>query len=518
MALCRASRTLPSSDARLGMIASIFAALIVAQATVQPAPSPSITPDVPVYVGNPATHFTIEQRIEGFDPDGRARLLLVAHFLDAANQPTKILANSDLDWKADRGHVQWQNRMRYGTPAAIVLVDTDGPLVATIHANKPALGTVVVRSDTRTWTQPRVVAAALGPHMVQVGWFPRATTPVKLARIDRRGRRITLATQPLGSSTYRDTSVLPGGHYRYVVTRGGSVVNVPSVTVPAALAATPLSLAAGKGMWLYWSVNPLDDNYYGKLDPNAVVDQARKAGLHYVELRTAYGAHWLIPPEAEPTIDAIIDGLAAHGIVAMGWTVPREVTYEDLSASMRTIEYRTTSGTPLRGIALDLERGDDFMGGDPNGLAALWMYEHYLREAVGPRYLIVATVEDPSMEHLDNTTYPFRQIARDADVLQPMAYWRMMTPHTTPLSPDIVRTMMQRAYTTLLAQAGRAMPVSLGGQTTAEGPHGYPPADEIVASLEASKASGAIGECFFDWNGTQPYQWEAIGNFQWMLK
>ena len=40
-------------------------------------------------------------------------------------------------------------------------------------------------------------------------------------------------------------------------------------------------------------------------------------------------------------------------------------------------------------------------------------------------------------------------------------------------------------------------------------------ADEITASLDASKAVGAIGECFFDWNGTQPYQWTAIGNYAW---
>jgi hypothetical protein len=499
------------------MISVILAAL-VAQATVQPAPSPSVTPDIPVYVGKPAIRFTVEPRIEGFDPDGKARLLLVSHFFDAQGQPTTILANSDLEWSADRGHVQWQNRMRYGSPAAVVLVDTDGPIVATIQANKPALGTIVVHADTRTWTQPRVVAQALGPHMVQVGWFPQSTTAVQITRIDGRGRRIVLATEAIGSSTYRDTSVLPGERYRYVVTRGKNVAKLPAVTVPDALAPTPLSLASGKGMWLYWSVDPLDDNYFAKLDPSAVVNQAVKAGLHYVELRTAYGAHWLITPEAKPTIDAIIDGLAAHGIVPMGWTVPREVTFEDLSASMRTIDYRTANGTPLRGIALDLERGDDFMGADPHGLAALWMYEHYLREAVGPKYLIVATVEDPSMEHLDNTKYPFREIARDADVLQPMAYWRMMTRHTVMLSPDIVRTMMERAYTMLLEQAGRTMPVSLGGQTTAEGPHGYPPADEITASLDASKAAGAIGECFFDWDGTQPYQWNAIGDFQWMLK
>jgi hypothetical protein len=501
------------------MIYAIVAvlAMLVAQATVQPAPSPSITPDVPVYVGNPATHFTVEQRIEGFDPDGKARLLLVAHFLDAQNQPTTILANSDLDWTADRGHVQWQNRMRYGSPAAVVLVDTDGPIVATIHANKPAIGTVVVHADTHTWTQPRVVAEALGPHLVQLGWFPLATLPVHLVRVDGHGTRVPIATVPAGSSTYRDTTVRPGAQYRYVVIQGNTVAQPPPVTVPGPLPATSIDDASGKGMWLYWSVNPLDDNYYGKLDPSVIVDQAVKAGLHYVELRTAYGAHWLIPPSAKPTIDAIVDGLAAHGIVPMGWTVPREVTFEDLATSMRTIHYRTARGTPLRGIAIDLERGDDFLGADPHGLAALWMYEHYLREAVGPHYLIVATVEDPSFEHLDNTKYPFREIARDADVLQPMAYWRMMARHVT-ISPDTVREMLQRSYTTLLAQAGRTMPVSIGGQTTADGRNGYPPADEITASLEASKAAGAIGECFFDWDGTQSYQWNAIGAFQWALK
>jgi len=500
------------------MIANVLAALLVAQATVQPAPSPSVTPDVPVYVGNPATHFTVEQRIEGFDPDGKARLLLVAHFLDAQNNATTILANSDLDWKADRGHVQWQNRMRYGSPAALVLVDTDGPIVATIHANKPAIGTVVVRANTRTWSQPRVVAAPLGPHLVQIGWFPRATTPVQLTRIDGRGRRVALATLPVNSSTYRDATVVPGRHYRYVVTRGKNVATLPAVAVPPALPPSRADLASGKGMWLYWSVNPLDDNFYGKLDPQAIVAQAERAGLHYVELRTAYGAHWLIPPAAKPTIDAIIDGLAAHGIVPMGWTVPREVTFEDLATSMRTIDYRTTSGTALRGIAIDLERGDDFMGADPNGLSALWMYEHYLREAVGPRYLIVATVEDPFFEHLDNTKYPVREIARDADVLQPMAYWRMMQRHDATINPETVRAMMARAYTKLIEEAGRTMPVSMGGQTTAEGRNGYPPADEITASLEASKDAGAIGECFFDWDGTQPYQWSAIENFQWTLK
>jgi hypothetical protein len=490
--------------------------LAAAGATVQPAPSPSVTPDVPFYVGNPATHFTVEALPQGFDPDGKARWLLIAHFLDAQNKPTMILANSDLDWRADRGHVQWQNRMRFSGPAAFVLVDTDGPIVATIAAKKPALGTVVVRTDTRTWKEPRSVAEALGPHAVAIGWFPRADAPVRIERISGR-RRTVLVTLPTGSSSYRDATVVPGESYRYTIARDGSDTSL-EVQVPAALPDVPVSVAAGKGMWLWWSVNPLDDNFYGKLDPNAIVDRAVRAGLHYVELRTAYGAHWLITPEAKPTIDAIVDGLAAHGIAAVGWTVPREVTFEDLSTAMRTIEYRTSSGTPLRGIAIDLERGDDFLGGDPNGLAGLWMYEQALREAAGPAYPIIATVEDPFFEHLDEAKYPYREIARYASVLQPMSYWRMMSRRSATIDPSTVRQMMARVYTTLHEMSGSNVPISIGGQTTAEGRNGYPPADEITASLAGSREAGAIGVCFFDWDGTQPYQWDAMAAYPWMPK
>jgi len=238
-----------------------------------------------------------------------------------------------------------------------------------------------------------------------------------------------------------------------------------------------------------------------------------RAGLHYVELRTAYGAYWEITPEAKPTIDAIVDGLAAHGIGTIGWTVPRDTTFEDLQASVRNAYYRTAKGTRFTGLAIDLERGDEFMGGDPQKLDALWRYMQYLREAMGPEYLLVATVEDPYFEHLDNSKYPFRQIANYSDVLQPMAYWRMM--RRTPTNAAQVKVLLQASYDKLLHESGRTLPVSIGGQTSPEGRNGAPPADEIAASLDAAKAAGAIGECFFDWNGTQPYQWDALAAYRW---
>jgi hypothetical protein len=358
-----------------------------------------------------------------------------------------------------------------------------------------------------------VVAQALGPHTVQIGWFPRENKLARIVRIDGNGARKTLAVIAGPSSTYRDTTAQPGRSYRYIVYRAGAApVALRAAAMPAP-PATSVANASGTAMWLYFTSNPLDAIYFKHLNPRAIVDQAVRAHLHYVELRTAYGAYWEITPEAKPTIDAIIDGLAAHGIGTIGWTVPRDATYEDLQASIRTAYYRTAKGTPLTGLAIDVERGDEFMGSAPEGLDVLWMYMQRLRQAMGTNYLLVATIEDPYLEHLNNKKYPYPQIARFSDVLQPMSYWRMM--RRKPTTPAQVKVLLKGSYDRVRYLSGRKLPISIGGQTDAEGRNGYPPADEIIASLEVSKSLGAIGECFFAWDGTQPYQWDALADYRW---
>ncbi|MDQ2872612.1 MAG: hypothetical protein M3R35_05745 [Candidatus Eremiobacteraeota bacterium] len=489
-------------------------ALFLLALAPSPAPTPSPMPTGLIYAGHPAAHFNVVARPLGFDPDGNARWLLVAKYTDANGAPTRIMANGNVDWKASRGYVQWQTRMRYGSPSAIVKTVAGGPLLASAASTIPSLGTVEVRTDPQHWAGPRVVAQALGPHVVQIGWFPQERKLARIVRVDAAGNGRTIGIIAGPSSSYRDVHVQPNHRYRYIVYRADApAVKLSAVRTPQAPPSTAIANAGGKAMWLFFSTNPLDANYYGKLHPQEIIDRAVASGLHYVELRTAYGAYWEITPAARPTMDAIIDGLAAHGIGTIGWSVPRDTTFEDVQASTRTAYYRTAKGTPLTGLAVDVERGDEFMGGDPNGLNALWQYMRSLREAMGPHYLLVATVEDAYLEHLDNTKYPFKQIARYSDVLQPMAYWRMM--RRKPTDPAQVRVLLKASYDKLLREAGRTLPVSVGGQTTAEGRNGYPPAEEITASLDAAKGFGAIGECFFDWDGTQPYQWSALSNYTW---
>jgi hypothetical protein len=203
----------------------------------------------------------------------------------------------------------------------------------------------------------------------------------------------------------------------------------------------------------------------------------------------------------------------AHGIGTIGWTVPRTTLFDDVAATVRSAYYKTAKGTPLTGVAIDVERGDEFLGDDPHKLDALWMYAQSVRQALGPKYLIAANVEDPYLEHLNNAKYPFPQIARFVSVLQPMSYWRMMVRHQT--TPQEVEQLLSGSYQTLRRDSQSDLPISIGGQTAAEGRNGYPPANEITASLEISKKLGAIGEIFFAWDGTQPYQWDALESYRW---
>ena len=357
------------------------ALLAQASPTAQPSPMPTGL----VYFGKPAAKLTVVTRRLGFDADGNAQWLLVARFLDAGK--------TDAHHGGQRSRLAFARWLRAMADAPAFqtargnLKDAphDGPLTIVVRTNTPKLGSVTVSTDTRTWPAPRVVAQALGPHLIQIGWFPQENTLARVVRIDRFGRRAILAVIAGPSSTYRDAYAVPGEKYRYILYRSDRPpVKLGPVSAPADPPRTSVAAASGKAMWLYFTVNPIDPLYFKHLDPQAIVGQAVRAGLHYVELRTAYGAYWEITPEAKPTIDAIVDGLAAHGIGTIGWTVPRDTTFEDLQASVRNAYYRTAKGTRFTGLAIDLERGDEFMGGDPRKLDALWRYMQYLREAMGP--------------------------------------------------------------------------------------------------------------------------------------
>jgi hypothetical protein len=474
-----------------------------------PAPQPTV-----LWSGAPAASFALEVEPLGVTPDGDARALVRVVLRDAQGNVTRLRRGADFDYFTDRGEAQWQTRLRYGGPAAIVAVRDDGPANVRVVANRPAgLGEQRASFDTRAWRGPRVVAAALGPHLVRVGWFPEVRSgAARVYRVDDAGRRTPAATLLAPASSWDDGAVRPGATARYVVVRPRGAETVVSAAVPPELPPSGADAMRGKSAWLAFSADPLDDASYAKLDVDRIVATAVHAGLRSVELRLAYGAFDEVGPAAKPVIDRLIDGMAAHRIAVIGWTVPRAATFEDLARNVEVAAYRTPGGNGITGLAVDLERGEEFLGNGPRGYAALRSYLAVVRRAVGPRVLLVATVEDPFLEHLDQTKFPYREIARDADVLQPMTYWRMMGPWDT--IPK-VQTAVAGSVALVRQLAGREVPIDVGAQTGVLSKRGAPPGDELAAAIDASRRAGAIGVTFYDWSGTGPEQWDAIARASW---
>jgi hypothetical protein len=464
--------------------------------------------------GAPAASFAVELEPLGVTPDGEARALVRVVLRDAQGNVTKLRRGADFDYFTDHGTAQWQTRLRYGGPAAIVALRDDGPVHVRVVANRPSgLGQQQATFDTRTWRTPRVVASPIGPHLVRVGWFPQVKSgAVRISRVDAQGRRTHAVTLAAPVWSWDDGTVQPGRVARYAVELPGRGSADVHTDVPAELPASTVDAMRGKSAWLAFSGDPLDDASYAKLDVERIVATAARAGLRSVELRLAYGAFDEATPEAKATIDRLIDGLAAHHIAVIGWTVPRDASFEDLARNAEVAAYRTPSGNGITGLAVDLERGEEFMGDGPRGIAAIRSYLPVLRRAVGPHVLLVATIEDPYLEHLDQAKFPYREIAHDADVLQPMTYWRMMGPWDT--IPK-VQTAIAGSVSLVHKLAGRDVPIDVGAQTSVLSKRGAPPADELAAAIDASRKAGAIGVTFYDWNGTFPDQWDTIARTAW---
>lgn len=477
--------------------------------TTAPAPQPTV-----LWAAQPATSFTLDVQPLDVSPDGDARALLRVVLHDAQGNVTRLRRGADFDYFSTPGSAQWQTRLRFGGPAAIVSVRDDGPVAVRVVANRPdGLGTQRAAFDTRTWRVARTVAAAVGPHLVRVGWFPQVRDgEVRVYRAFANGRRALAATLRAPSSSWDDDTVTPGRGARYVVVRPHAAAVAVHADVPAAPPASGVDAIRGKSAWLAFSGDPLDDDAFAKLDVDGIVATAARAGLRSVELRLAYGAFDEITPPAKATIDRLIDGLAAHRIAVIGWTVPRAVAFDDVARDAAVAAYRTPSGSGITGLAVDLERGEEFLGSGARGYAALHEYLGVLRRAVGPHVLLIATVEDPFLEHLDATKFPYAAIARDADVLQPMTYWRMLGPWDSVAK---VQTAVAGSVGLVRRLAERDVPIHVGAQTGVLSKRGAPPGEEVAAAIDASRRAGAIGVAFYDWSGTGPEQWEAIAKTDW---
>ena len=371
-----------------------------------------------------------------------------------------------------------------------------------------------------------VTAQPIGPHLISVGWTPLAAASgvagYKVYRSDAEGGANELIAElPRQRNSWRDSTVDAGSRYRYLVMADAPDSDIHAsaegVVTPPELPAASADALAGKGMFLYFSSLGSDPHNYRRYDPDTVIGEAQKAGIRVIELRMARGTSFMAEtPPARAWLNHIIDGASAAGIKLIAWTVPRRVTTEDVLQSVSAAEYQTPSGNGFVGLALDLETGARYMGDGAAAKDAMVRYIDAVRTAVGPHYLLVATVASPMMGHLTNADYPYARIAAYADVMQPMEYWHYFdeSAHHAYAHGEVAGVATATVLRTR-ALAGRDIPVNIAGQSVDLEGTGAPSGREISWSLDAAKSVGAIGETFFDFAGTQPDGWAAIQAFEW---
>ncbi len=424
------------------------------------------------------------------------------------------------------------------TGQLIVLEPTPGKGAAatvTVGWSRPVVVTMAAPAQTWTRTLPapddslqafQSSARAVGPHLINVGWTPLAASAAvvdyKVYRsIGESDQQQLVATLSPIKHSWRDSNVDPDTTYQYSVVAETemqtALAPMETASTPDELPSSGSSVLAGKGMFLYFSSLPNDARSFHRYDPEAVIAEAHKAGIHVIELRMARGSCAMAQTDAAHAwLDRFVDAAAASDIKLIAWTVPRRVTTDDLAQTLAATSYRTPAGNGFVGLALDLESGDHYMGDGPKARAYMVQYIKTVRMATGRHYLIVATVASPAMRHYTNDDYPYARIAAYADVLQPMEYWHYFeeTSHHDYESGEVAGAAAATVARTK-ELAGRDIPVDVAGQTVDLQGTGAPSGSEILWSLKGSKAVGAIGETFFDWAGTRPDAWAAIQAFDW---
>ena len=370
------------------------------------------------------------------------------------------------------------------------------------------------------------VAQAVGPHLIDVGWTPMddATNVVdfKIYRRAAGARRgaLVASVSPDGR-TWHDGSVASGGSYTYTVVAtlaaGSRKASTGFVAAPPAMTVSTMDAISGKGMFLYFTPDTTDANAYVKYDPQTVIAKAVASGISHIEVRMARGT--FVEGASGPArvwLDALIDKAAASGIKLIAWQVPRRSSSADAATAVAAARYETDAGNGFAGLSLDIEDGANYMGAGELAKQRMVDDIETVRQAVGPRYLLVATVMSPALTHWTNARYPFARIAPFASVMQPMEYWHhFYSSSHHAYSQDEVASACADSVTLTRQVAGRDIPVNVAGQSDDLGTTGPPSPDEIGWCLAASKNAGAIGQTFFDWRGTTDDNWTAIAGFAW---
>ena len=285
-----------------------------------------------------------------------------------------------------------------------------------------------------------------------------------------------------------------------------------------------------KGVFLFYSFNPSSPIYWNNFSPRSVINQAQAAGIKYLEVRMGYSNWVQITPGAQQTwLNQLLDLARSHGIRVIGWVVPytNNSSAGTIQASLNgdwqvlnyLAHYKTPNGGRLSGLAMDLELGALYFGGNTQALA---QYVQGARAIVGPSYPLVGIVPDPARTSLTSQKgsahyYPYNQVANYSNVLQPMAYWHEYYASSQfDYTASYVQNFIKESITSTQEQdQNPSKPINMALQFYGNSLVGYPSEADLHTSLQSAQNFGAVGISAFQWHTLTSQYWNVLSQYSW---
>ncbi len=308
----------------------------------------------------------------------------------------------------------------------------------------------------------------------------------------------SLLALPFGVRTYLDVQAAQ----RAAAAQQLSVIDRPAIVSARTSASSvrpfdqpqraALDGVRGKGAWFMifasdWT-NPDGDRAWD------MVDAAVKADLSHIYVRVADSrAHFY----GAPALQDLLPIAHARGVRVIGWIEPElSDAPSDADDAIAAARYQS-AGQHLDGLALTIERNWDdssiewYLGGIRRGINGA--------VGLGDRYLLVASTFPVPSEHRG---YPWAAMSRYCQVFAPMAYWRA-TGRRQFVGGGGVRAFLDQIFAEFRDPGINPYqrPVSITAQaydaTLEYGIPGSPPGEEIVASMDETRAQGGLSWSFY---------------------
>jgi len=328
-----------------------------------------------------------------------------------------------------------------------------------------------------------------------------------------------LLIPPVGIRAYQDVLSAPPPAPPRVVNvaeRPAQVSGILPAKTPRAYAPAgkpgPLDAVSGKGSWFMIFSGDWTDPDADRA--HALIDSAAGADLSHIYVRVADSRRHFY---AGPALQDLLPIAHARGIRVIGWIEPElELPHSDAQDAIAAARYHRGAHR-LDGLALTIE-----------GVTHDPAVEQYLRairygtvddRGLGDSYLLIASTFPVPSQHRG---YAYATLSRYCQVFAPMAYWRA-TGLRAFTGSEGVQAYLNRIFLEFQDPAvnplHRPLTITAQAYDAAEeyGVAGSPPADEIVTSMELTRAYGGVSWSFYRLadasNGVTPDQSAAIAAY-----